>query len=180
MNEEETAVTTNKSSQLEFTLGRIIFLLIILVAVINIPFNRSGQNLARAMPDSSALVIRDGLLLKGSGPEVYVLENNQRRWISTLDAFQWYGYQWQRVHEVEDEFLQQFAEGQPIHLLLKCPTSPHVYVLEDGKKRWIKDIPTFEAQGYIWEDIQLTNCEQLAALPDGRPIPEDAGPPPQP
>lgn len=178
MNEEETAVTTHKPIQLELTLGSIIFLLIILVAVINIPFNRSGQNLARAMPDSSALVIRDGLLLKGSGPEVYVLENNQRRWISSLDAFQWYGYQWQQVHEVEDEFLQQFAESQPIHLLLKCPTSPHVYALEDGKKRWIKDIPTFEAQGYLWKDIQLFDCVELDHLPNDLPIPQEAGQPP--
>ena len=102
--EKETAVADNQSLQLEpvrleRTLGRIIFLLIILVAVINVPFDRNGRNLARAMPDSSALVIRDGLLLKGSGPEVYVLQDNQRRWISTLDAFQWYGYHWQQVHE---------------------------------------------------------------------------------
>ena len=178
MNEKETAVTHSQSLQLERTLGRIIFLLIILVALINIPFNRSGNNLARAMPDNSALVIRDGLLLKGSGPEVYVLEDNQRRWISTLDAFEWYGYHWQQVHEVEDEFLQQFEEGKPIHLLLKCPTSPHVFALEDGAKRWIKDIPTFQAQGYVWEDVQLFNCEELDRWPDGLPIPEDAGQPP--
>lgn len=178
MNERETAVTTGKPIQMERTLGRLIFLLILLVAVINIPFNRSGNNLARAMPDSSALVIRDGLLLKGSSPEVYVLENNQRRWISSLDAFQWYGYHWQQVHEVEDAFLQQFEEGRPIHLLLKCPTSPHVYALEDGVKRWIKDIPTFEAQGYVWEDVQITDCDDLNHLPDGLSIPEDAGPPP--
>ncbi len=178
MNEQETAVTADKPMQLERTLGRIIFLLIILVAVINIPFARGGKNLARAMPDSSALVIRDGLLLKGSGPEVYVLENNQRRWISSLDAFEWYGYRWQQVHEVEDAFLQQFEEGRPIHLLLKCPTSPHVFALENGAKRWIKDIPTFDAQGYVWEDVQITNCDELNRLPNGRPIPEDAGWPP--
>ncbi len=178
MNEQETAVTDNQSVQLERTLGRIIFLLIILVAVINIPFNRSGKNLARAMPDSSALVIRDGLLLKGSGSKVYVLEDNQRRWISSLDAFQRFGYHWQQVHEVEDAFLQQFEEGRPIHLLLKCPTSPHVFALENGAKRWIKDIPTFDAQGYVWEDVQITNCDELNRLPDGLPIPENAGPPP--
>ena len=183
MNEKETAVADNQSLQLEpvrleRTLGRIIFLLIILVAVINVPFDRNGRNLARAMPDSTALVIRDGLLLKGSGPEVYVLEANRRRWISTLDAFQWYGYHWQQVHQVEDEFLRQFEEGKPIHLLLKCPTSSHVYALEDGAKRWIKDIPTFQAQGYVWEDIQLVNCAELDRLPAGLPIPEDAGQPP--
>jgi hypothetical protein len=165
---------------LERTLGRLFFGLIILVVLINIPFNRYGTNLARAMPDSASLVIRDGLVLKGSGEEIYVLENNQRRWITSLDAFEWYGYRWEQVREVDDAFLNEFAEGRPIHLLLKCSTSPHIYALEDGQKRWIKDIPTFEARQYLWEDIKFVNCNYLRNLPDGLPIPEDAGPPPQP
>jgi hypothetical protein len=53
-----------------------------------------------------------------------------------------------------------------------------VFALEEGAKRWIKDIPTFEAQGYVWEDVQLTNCDELNRLPDGLPIPEEAGQPP--
>jgi hypothetical protein len=165
---------------LERTLGRLFFGLIILVVLINIPFNRYGTNLARAMPDSASLVIRDGLVLKGSGEEIYVLENNQRRWITSLDAFEWYGYRWEQVREVDDAFLNEFAEGRPIHLLLKCSASPHIYALEDGQKRWIKDIPTFEARQYLWEDIKFVNCGYLRNLPDGLPIPEDAGPPPQP
>jgi hypothetical protein len=178
MDAKETAVTGTKSLQFEKTIGRIMFLLILVVAVINIPINRSGLNLARAMPDSSALVIRDGLLLKGSGPEVYVLQDNQRRWIGSLEAFHGNGYHWQQVHEVENEFLTQFEEGKPIHLLLKCPTSPHVYVLEDGTRHWIEDIHTFQTEGYAWEDIQLRNCEEIDRLPLGVPIPEDAGTPP--
>ena len=78
MNEKETAVP-QPAIHLEHTLSRLVFLLIILVALINLPFNRQGRSLARALPDSAALVIRDGLLLKGSGSEVYVLENNQSR-----------------------------------------------------------------------------------------------------
>jgi hypothetical protein len=63
--------------------------------------------------------------------------------------------------------------------LYKCFGSPHVYALENGEKRWIKDIPTFEAQGYLWEDINGISCDQLTEIPDGPPIPPDAGPPPQ-
>jgi hypothetical protein len=161
-------------------LGRLLLVLVALVVIINIPFNRHGANLARAAPDSAALVIRDGLLLKGSGPEVYVLQDERLRWITTIDAFQWYGYRWEQVHEVEDEFLADFEMGLPIHLLLKCENSPHVYALEDGRKRWIKDIPTFEAQHYLWEDIKPIDCAGLRRIPDGPPIPPDAGPSPQP
>ena len=80
----------------------------------------------------------------------------------------------------DDEFLEQFEMGHPIHLILKCGDSPHIYALENGKKRWIKDIQTFTAEGYVWDDVQLVTCGYLRQLPDGPPIPEDAGTPPQP
>ena len=153
--------------------------LIALLVLINLPIF-SGLALARALPDRQALIFRDGLLLKGSGPEVYVLENNQRRWISSLDAFDHYGYSWDDVQVVEDAILADFPEGRPIHVLLKCDASPHIYRLENDRKRWIVDIPTFEAEGHVWEDVQFVSCQHLRSIPNGRPIPPDAGPPPEP
>ncbi len=162
------------------TLGRLLILVAALVVLINIPVNRYGVSLARIMPDSASLIIRDGLVLKGSGPEIYVLEDNKLRWISSLEAFEFFGYTWDQVHIVDDKFLGEFEKGRPIHVLLKCPTSPHIYALENGAKRWIKDIPTFLAEGYVWEDVKFVSCDYLRSLPNGPSIPEDAGPPPQP
>lgn len=162
------------------TMGRLLVILVALMALINIPLNRHGTSLARIMPDTAALVIRDGLVVKGSGPEIYVLEDNRLRWISSLEAFEFFDYHWEQVHIVDDDFLGEFEMGRPIHVLLKCQGSPHIYALESGKKRWIKDIPTFVAEGYVWEDVKGVSCSYLRDLPDGPPIPEDAGPPPQP
>jgi hypothetical protein len=81
---------------------------------------------------------------------------------------------------VDDRFLEQFEVGRPIHVLLKCRSSPHIYALENGGKRWIRDIVTFESEGYVWDDVKSVTCEYLRDLPHGVPIPEDAGPPPQP
>ncbi|MGA9351921.1 MAG: hypothetical protein WBW48_24385 [Anaerolineae bacterium] len=162
------------------TLGRLLLVLVVLVVVINVPITRYGTSLARIMPDTAALVIRDGLVLKGSGSDIFVLEDNKLRWISSLDAFEFFGYRWDQVHVVDDSFLEKFEKGRPIHVLLKCEGSPHIYALEDGQKRWIKDILTFEAEGYVWEDVKFVSCDYLHNLPDGPPIPEDAGPPPQP
>ncbi|MEM7112702.1 MAG: hypothetical protein AAF614_09720 [Chloroflexota bacterium] len=183
--EEETAVSSPAEPlptiYLEKMLARLFVAIFLLTIVVNIPFNRHGTNLARAMPDEAALVIRNGLLLKGSSDKVYVLQDNKRRWITSLDAFTYFGYRWENVHEVDDAFLQEFEEGQPIHLLQKCASSPHVYALENDQKRWIKDIPTFEAQGYRWQDVQVVpTCSRLRQIPDGLPIPEDAGDPPRP
>jgi len=167
------------SINLGHTLGRLLLVLVVLAVLINVPINRYGTSLARIMPDTAALVIRDGLVLKGSGPEIYVLEDDKLRWISSLEAFEFFGYRWEQVHVVDDSFLEQFEKGRPIHVLLKCERSPHIYALEDGQKRWIKDISTFEAEGYVWEDVKFVSCDYLRNLPDGPPIPEDAGPPPQ-
>ncbi len=65
-------------------------------------------------------------------------------------------------------------------ILLKCQDSPHIYLLEEGEKRWIDTIETFEARGYDWRDVHFITCSNLRAIPAGEPIPEDAGPPPEP
>jgi hypothetical protein len=161
-------------------LGRFAIVVAVLTVLMNIPVNAYGTSLARIMPDSASLIIRDGLVLKGSGPEIYRLEDNQLRWISSMDAFEHLGLQWRDVHVVEDSFLAGFARGRPIHVLAKCPDSPHIYRLEGGQKRWIKDIPTLLAEGHVWEDVRILSCEYLRRIPDGPSIPEDAGPAPQP
>jgi hypothetical protein len=161
-------------------LVKLLLVVAAIVVLVNVPVNRYGTSLARIMPDTASLVIRDGLVLKGSGPEVYVLESNRLRWISSLEAFEFFGYRWEQVRIVDDRFLDQFADGRPIHVLMKCQGSPHIYALENGQKRWIRDIPTLESEGYVWEDVMSVTCQYLRNLPDGPPIPEDAGPPPQP
>ena len=168
------------SIQMGKMLGRLLLLVVGLIILVNIPVTRYGVSLARILPDSASLIIRDGLVLKGSGPEIYILEDDKLRWVSSLDAFEHLGLTWEDVHVVEDEFLAKFEEGRPIHVLLKCPDSPHIYRLENNQKRWIKDIDTFLAEGHVWEDVRMVSCEYLRDLPNGPPIPEDAGPAPEP
>ena len=176
---DEIAAQPLAPGNLPRTLRALVVGLFVVLILINLPlFN--GLALARALPDRQALIIRDGLVLKGSGPEIYVLESSHKRWISSLDAFEHYGYQWEDVHIVDDAFLNQFSDGRPLHVLLKCADSPHIYRLENDRKRWIKDIPTFEAEGHVWEDVRFVSCSYLRSISDGPPIPPDAGPPPQP
>ncbi len=72
-----------------------------------------------------------------------------------------------------------YEEADPI--LHKCSASPHICLLEQGQKRWINNLDTFTDRGYEWRDV-ITNvtCKELGSIPDGVPIPADAGPPPQP
>ena len=161
-------------------IGRLAFLVAVLIILVNIPVNSYGVSLARIMPEATSLIIRDGLVMKGSGPEIYMLEDEQLRWISSMDAFEHLGLSWGDVHVVEDSFLKRFKEGRPIHVLLKCGSSPHIYRLENDQKRWIKDIDTFVAEGHVWDDVRFVSCDYLRDLPTGPSIPEDAGPAPEP
>jgi len=162
-------------------MGRLALGLLVAVVLINIPFNRHGTTLATAMPDSAALVIVDGLVVKeADDEEIYVYQDGRFRWISSLDAFEHFGFTWGDVHIVEGGYLDRFEIGTPLHVLLKCRQSPHIYRLEGGEKRWIRDIVTFEAEGHVWEDVRFVSCGYLRDLPDGETIPPGSGPPPQP
>jgi hypothetical protein len=74
------------------------------------------------------------------------------------------------------EIVYQFDDP----ILLKCDDSPHIYLLAGGEKRWIDTIATFNDRGYVWRDVRSVSCANLRAIPDGVPIPANAGPPPQP
>ena len=83
------------------------------------------------------------------------------------------------VAGLPDSILQVVYErAEPI--VLKCYASPHIYLLEGNQKRWIRDIPTFEAEGYRWSDLSFVTCPDLRLVPDGETIPPGSGPPPQP
>lgn len=162
-------------------IGRLALAILFLVVLVNIPLNRHGVTLATAMPDSASLAIRDGLVVKEEGEaEIYVYQDGKFRWISSMEAFEHYGFTWDDVRIVEPGFLDDFQIGPPLHVLLKCHGSPHIYRLEEGRKRWIVDIETFEAEGHVWEDVRFVPCDYLAQIPDGETIPPGHGPPPQP
>ena len=76
--------------------------------------------------------------------------------------------------------VQQIIYDNPAPILLKCTGSPHIYLLESGEKRWIETIETFNDRGYVWRDVLFITCDDLRSIPDGVPIPANAGPPPQP
>ena len=59
-------------------IGHLALLIVALLILINVPVTQYGVSLARILPETSSLIIRDGLVLKGSAPEIYVLENGKR------------------------------------------------------------------------------------------------------
>lgn len=178
---EEMAPVGSGPSHAARMMGRLAFGLLIAVVLINIPFDSHGTTLATAMPDEASLIIRDGLAVKEESDErIFVYQDDVFRWISSLEAFDHYGFTWGDVHVVPDGYLDRHEIGSPLYVLLKCSESPHIYRSEGGEKRWIRDIDAFIAEGHVWEDVLFVSCEHLREMPDGETIPPDSGPPPQP
>ena len=54
----------------------------------------------------------------------------------------------------------------PDGTLLKGEGSPKIYVIKEGKKKWIKTAEEFIAGGYKWEDVKTISQEELDSIPD--------------
>ncbi len=162
-------------------MARLALGVLLVVILVNIPLNAQGTALARSIPSSASLVLANGLVVKEeNSPDIWVYRDEQFHWITSLDAFNHYGYRWQDVHIVEPGFLSQFEKGNPIYVLLKCDASPHIYRLDGAQRRWIVDLATFEAEGYVWQDVKMVPCSYLRQVPDGESIPPGRGTPPPP
>ena len=66
--------------------------------------------------------------------------------------------------------VQDIVYEQASPILLKCAASPPIYLLENGEKRWIDTIESFESRGYVWRDVTIVACNDLRRIPDGTPI----------
>src|SRR5690349_12722738 len=51
-------------------------------------------------------------------------------------------------------------------MVVKSNSGPKVYLIENGKKRWIPDPPTLMTLGG-WEAVQIVDDAALNAMPDG-------------
>lgn len=164
------------------TMVRLFIALLVVIAFANLQlFDITRLNALFASGNEGTTTVRfarDGMLLRGDSLKVYLMENNKRRWITTSEAFNAYGYRWGAVRHVGNDYLAQFEEGEPIYLALKCPSSSHVFALDvQGEtqrvRRWISDIETFEQMGFRWGDIDQERCSFLRSLLNGKPFPED-------
>jgi hypothetical protein len=56
-------------------------------------------------------------------------------------------------------------------MLIRGSDLAEVYVVQQGKRRWIPDLETFYACGFLWADIQVVpDVIELEEIPVGEPI----------
>lgn len=188
---------------------------------------------------SSALTFREGMLVRErNSPDVYVISNQQRRYIPSPIVFESLGYKWSNITIIADGTLaishpmgpvmqaspypdgtllvnrdnptgievleagkrrpipspeifdtqynykdlvyisgaewNSYQQGPAVYfrdgVILRASGRGEVYIMSDGKKRYVASPAVFEGLGCKWNNIIVVSAEGLDNVPTGAPI----------
>ncbi|MBU2068571.1 hypothetical protein KKE13_03285 [Patescibacteria group bacterium] len=99
-------------------------------------------------------------LIKGSGPEVFILEKGTRHWIPDIETFNRFRFKWENIKIYADSVLENYPrdddwsshDDYPDGSLLKG-SSDKVYLIELGQRRWIPSPAIFTGNDFGWKYI---------------------------
>jgi hypothetical protein len=111
-------------------------------------------------------------LVKGSGPEVFAIQNGQRRWITDAKTFSTYGFRYSEVKQIYDTEINNYREGQPISqngTLLKG-SAADIYIVLDGTRRRVSP-QVFNKHQFRQQDVNFVSDSHLLSIPEGPAFP---------
>ena len=119
----------------------------------------------------------EGTLIKGNGDSVYVISDEKKRWIASLEIFNALGYKWENIFQISEEELNLIPIGSKISDTDIHPNGNlirgadgKVYLIENGLKRWIKNPEIFEKHNFKWQNIISVSNLEISKYPLGLPI----------
>lgn len=106
----------------------------------------------------------DSTLFRGDADtKIYTAHNNKKRWLTTEDVLNSYGFSWSDVYI----FPQNIVNAIPLNNIVRANDT--LYALNSfGYKRTIKDPSILLSYNLTEEDIADINETELAAYPDAR------------
>ena len=109
----------------------------------------------------ASLETGDILVKLQNSPKVYLVRNNKKLHIKTIEMFNSLGYKWSDIVESSAS-----VEGIPRIKLAKSSNSPKVYYLtESGMKRHFPSPEIFLSYNNKWEDIVTVSEDLLNFYP---------------
>ncbi|MFC1632539.1 hypothetical protein ACFL1U_00135 [Patescibacteria group bacterium] len=124
-----------------------------------------------AIPSSTIMNFRDGTLIKGSAPAVYVVEDGVKRPFKSSSVFRALGYTFERVLTVSDQELALHSSGPAITNSATIPdqtlikgTGTTVYYTDNGKKHPFSSGNIFRTWGTT-RDINIVSDAFLESIP---------------
>lgn len=117
-----------------------------------------------ALPTGPPVTFREGTLVQGSGPQIYVIDQDgatiTKRHIMSAETFQLMGFRDDEIMRVDDDFLPSTngpsiggPDRHPDGSLIKYD-GPAIYLIENGQRRHIGSPAVFESQGLFWNRIK--------------------------
>jgi hypothetical protein len=86
----------------------------------------------------------EGSLLKGDGPEVYLIEAGKKRWIPNPQIFEAKGFEWESIIKVSQSNLNYISRGDDISSDEKSK-NPNTFISEGPCQQGQDTIPTIES-----------------------------------
>lgn len=138
-----------------------------------------GQEEADTYSDGDAVNYSDGTIVQEEGtPEVYVIENGEKKHIQDPQAFTGLGYNWGNIVRVKAGILGLYGNGNPLKAnsthpegaLIRVEGNPKVYAIEGGKRVPISDIQLFNARKYDWNKVLVVNENQAKKFEMGKSL----------
>jgi hypothetical protein len=133
----------------------------------------TSQSDVDSIPNGRAMTFRDGSILSYGGT-VYVVSDGMRRPIESAQAFLSLGFSWGNVRAVSKSELDAHPQGgllrlgdwHPDGVLLQSPQDA-MFVIDDGKRRYIPSPLIFESQ-FRWQEAVKVSSEVLNRYPQGQ------------
>lgn len=101
--------------------------------------------------------------VEGKQEIYYLTMSGMIRHVPSADVFLSYGNRWEDVVSISQEELNAYPRNNLIRLI----GGVKVYLLQDGRKQWIKTAEAFNRLGYDWNNIAPVNQTELDAYPEG-------------
>jgi hypothetical protein len=125
------------------------------------------------------MAFQSGMLVRGSDPAIYLVENGERRWIPDLVTLQSNGFDPKSILRVEDEELERIPQGAALPSTMPVLERPDgalltatgdVYIMEAGQRRLVPDPVTFLTNDFDATAIERITEPELNAVPEGPPL----------
>ena len=114
----------------------------------------------------------EGQLLRAqNSPDVYVLEGKYKRWITSLQVFEDYGYSWKNVETLSPEELIRIPRGNDVRAgpVYRGPDGT-VWIVYEGARRRVIGDDAYAALFLRPSDAQPIGAAELTAIPEGWPV----------
>ena len=114
----------------------------------------------------------EGQLLRAqNSPEVYVLEGRYKRWITSLQVFEDYGYSWEDVETLPPEELIRIPRGNDMRAgpVYRGPDGT-VWIVYEGARRRVIGDDAYAALFLRPSDARPIEAAELTTIPEGWPV----------